>query len=253
MDKVKQNRSIMKSGFNDWDEDTKSDQDLKLPQPPLQKPFDENIALISLNQPSKESMVKTDIFDIVQDRVSHRRYSDQSITLDELSWLLWATQGVKKVIGKNNYATLRTVPSGGARHPFETYLVVNRVEGLEKGVYRYLALTHQLQFLFSEDDLLSRLNEATLEQKFIGEGAVTFAWTCVAYRGEWRYREHAHKAMLLDAGHVCQNLYVAAEAVGCGTCAIAAYDQGKMDAFLRVDGFDEFTVYLAPVGKLINE
>jgi nitroreductase len=67
---------------------------------------------------------------------------------------------------------------------------------------------------------------------------------------EWRYDIAAHKVIALDAGHVCQNLYLACEAIGAGTCGIAAYHQELMDALIRVDGHDEFTVYLAAVGKV---
>jgi SagB-type dehydrogenase family enzyme len=67
---------------------------------------------------------------------------------------------------------------------------------------------------------------------------------------EWRYGLAAHKVIAIDAGHVCQNLYLACEAIGAGTCAIAAYDQEAMDDLVGLDGKDEFTIYLAPVGKV---
>jgi SagB-type dehydrogenase family enzyme len=67
---------------------------------------------------------------------------------------------------------------------------------------------------------------------------------------EWRYLEAAHRVIALDAGHACQNLYLAAQAVGCGTCAVAAFHQQAMDEFLGVDGEEEFALYLAPVGKV---
>jgi SagB-type dehydrogenase family enzyme len=66
---------------------------------------------------------------------------------------------------------------------------------------------------------------------------------------EWRYDIAAHRVILLDAGHVCQNLYLASEAIGAGTCAVAAYDQVLIDGLLNLDGEDEFVIYLAPVGK----
>ena len=94
-----------------------------------------------------------------------------------------------------------------------------------------------------------KLTEATLGQAFVGRAAVVFIWTTIPYRMEWRYGLAAHKVIALDAGHVCQNLYLACEAVGSGTCAIAAYDQEAMDRLVDVDGREEFTVYLAPVGK----
>jgi SagB-type dehydrogenase family enzyme len=66
---------------------------------------------------------------------------------------------------------------------------------------------------------------------------------------EWRYGIAAHKVIAIDAGHVCQNLYLACEAIGAGTCAMAAYDQEALDRLLQVDSVDEFAVYLASVGK----
>jgi len=86
-------------------------------------------------------------------------------------------------------------------------------------------------------------------QRFVGNGAATFLWTTVPARMEWRYAEASYKVIALDAGHVCQNLYLACEVVGAGTCAVAAYDQEAADTLLGVDGESEFTLYMAPVGK----
>ena len=247
MDKIKAQRSFMKSNFNE-DADFQSDQELQLPQPPLQKPYDKNSEIISLPEVTDSAFTKTNLLDILKDRKSNRIYTKESLTLNELSFLLWATQGVKEVRG-NNYATIRPVPSGGARHPFETYLAVNRVEGLKNGVYRYLALTHELLFLSQDENLEEKLSAMTLGQKFVGRSAVTFIWSAIPYRGEWRYNVRSHKVMLIDAGHLCQNLYIACEAIGCGTCAVGAYDQAAIDKFLNLDGEDEFVVYMSPVGK----
>jgi len=79
---------------------------------------------------------------------------------------------------------------------------------------------------------------------------VVFIWTTIAYRMKWRYGLAAHKVIALDAGHVCQNLYLACEAIGAGTCAVAAYHQQLMDRLVRVDDQEEFVIYLAPVGKV---
>lgn len=248
MDNVKQQREWMKAHFDKM-ENVQSDQQLQKPQPPLQKPYNENDEVIDLPEVNESILTKTNIFDIFKDRVSHRKFTNESISLEELSFLLWASQGVKETKG-DNYATLRTVPSAGARHPFETYIVVNRVEGLKSGVYRYLALTHKLVCVFEEEDLEEKISKVTLGQKFAGKSAVTFVWSVVPYRGEWRYSLVAHKPMVLDAGHVCQNLYLACEAIGCGTCAIAAYNQKEIDEFLNLDGDDEFVIYVSPVGKI---
>ncbi len=79
---------------------------------------------------------------------------------------------------------------------------------------------------------------------------MTFIWTVIPYRTEWRYSMLSPKIIAQDSGHLCQNLYLASEAIGAGTCAIGAYDQSKIDPILGVDGEEEFTIYMAPVGKI---
>ena len=147
------------------------------------------------------------------------------------------------------YATFRTVPSAGARHALETYLLVNDVEGLDPGLYRYLALSHRLQQLDTDPTLAVRIMEACLDQQFIVRSGVTFLWVAVPYRMTWRYTERGHRELHKDAGHACQNLYLAAEAVGCGVCAIAAYDDDTMAEILGIDGVEQFLIYRATVGK----
>jgi SagB-type dehydrogenase family enzyme len=203
---------------------------------------------MKLPDPDPDLIINPDFFQLIQERESRRQYTQESISKAELSFLLYTTQGVKKVVG--GYATRRPVPSAGARHPFETYLAVNRVGDLTPGLYRYLPLDHQLLFLEALEELPGLLATANLGQRFVGQAACVFIWSCIPYRAEWRYMDHGHKNMLLDAGHICQNLYLAAEALGLGTCAIGAYDQAAMDALLELDGMDEYVVYLAPVGKI---
>ena len=248
MDKITNNRRFMKSNFIEMD-GIQTDQELELPQPSLEKPYGEEAEIIDLPSVKEVVLEKEDIYKCMKSRRSRRRYAREPLTLKELSFLLWATQGVDKVM-KNNYATLRPVPSGGARHAFETYLAALNVEGLKRGMYRYLPLSHKLLYMYEDLNIDEKVISATLDQKFTGLGAVTFIWSCIPYRSEWRYSFSAHKTMLLDAGHVCQNLYLACEATGCGTCAIAAYDQEVADKLIEVDGEEEFSIYIAPVGKI---
>jgi SagB-type dehydrogenase family enzyme len=228
---------------------TESDQKRRIPPPPLEKPVPDGAARIDLTPPEALTVGRTPLIEIIRQRCSRRAYSDAALTLEELSFLLWATQGVRgtRDDGRNS---LRTVPSGGARHPFETYLWINRVEGLTPGLYRYLPLEHQLCLLRAGDALAKQVVAACSGQGFAGAGAVTFFWTAIPYRTEWRYTVVASKIIAQDSGHLCQNLYLAAEAIGAGTCAIGAYDQALADALLGVDGEDEFVIYIAPVGKI---
>ena len=140
-------------------------------------------------------------------------------------------------------------PSGGARHPFETYLLVNRVEGIDPGLYRYLPLEHKVYLVDADTELAERVNEACYGQ-YVKDSAVVFIWTVIPYRTEWRYSILSPKIIAQDSGHLCQNLYLASEAIGGGTCAIGAYDQDRIDPILGVDGEKEFTIYMAPVGKV---
>ncbi len=226
----------------------KTDQEKELAQPAVQKSSPSSIPLIDLVPIQDINLEETSVFQALKHRKTRRVFSNEPLSLEELSFLLWSVQGVKKIVNKG-YATLRTVPSAGARHSFETYIAVSKVEGLEKGIYRYLPLEHKLSFLFSVEDLQQKLDDVVFNQRFVGKSAVTFIWTTIPYRMEWRYDIASPKLIALDAGHVCENLYLSAECINAGVCAVAAYDQEKIDKLINVDGNEEFTIYLAAVGK----
>jgi SagB-type dehydrogenase family enzyme len=226
-----------------------TDQSRGVEPPPIEQPVPAGSKRIELASPgSWKGIAGTDLLTAIRDRRSCRQFSRDPVTLDALSFLLWATQGITAHAG--GATAFRTVPSAGCRHALETYLAVLNVDGLQEGIYRYLPVEHQLAELSHPADLPRRLAGAALQQQFIARSAVTFVWTAVPYRMEWRYGLAAHKVIAIDAGHVCQNLYLACTAAGCGTCAVAAYHQELMDGLLGVDGEEEFTLYLAPVGRL---
>ncbi len=246
MKTIEEGRSWLKA--EEWGTEIETDQQKGIPHPPLQQPVPEGAEVFELVPPERISLGDLPLREAIAERRSRRRFSQGHLTLEELSFLLWATQGVEKVI-RDGIASFRTVPSAGARHPFEIYLSVHRVEGLSPGLYRYLPLDHKLALLREDPGLPGKIAEAALGQRFVGEAAVVFVWAAIPYRTEWRYSIRSHKVIAIDAGHVCQNLYLACEAIGAGTCAVGAYSQKAMDALLGVDGKEEFTVYLAPVGK----
>jgi SagB-type dehydrogenase family enzyme len=227
-----------------------SDQRKGVPPPPLEKPCPQPGTLIDLPSPDTLTVGQMPLAEAIARRKSQRRYTKDPLSLEELAFLVWAAQGVRETgrHGKTPYL-LRTVPSAGARHPFETYLLVNRVDGLEPGMYHYQSLEHRLCLLDTDDRLVERTHEGCFGQ-YAKNSAVTFLWTAVPYRTEWRYTIVSPKLIALDAGHVCQNLYLACTAVGAGACAIAAYDQQMLDAVLDLDGDDEFVIYVATVGKV---
>ena len=127
------------------------------------------------------------------------------------------------------------------------------------GLYRYLPLDHKLLPLRLDPGIAEQVSRGALHQSssregqayfFIQECAVVFVWTAIPYRSEWRYGPAGPKLVAIDAGHVCQNLYIACGALGLGTCAVGAIDRERMDVVLGVDGEEEFTMYAAPVGRL---
>lgn len=241
-------RDFLKDNVRKRVDFSETDQNRRIPPPPVEKPFAPDAPRIDL--PAIRHLEKLGSIDLktaIAHRESCRHYSDESIRLEELSFLLWATQGVRLRLGEGH--ALRTVPSAGCRHALETYLCVLNVEGLQRGIYRYLPVEHQLLFEGEVEELEKKFVKAAFGQSWAGDAAVVFIWSAIPYRMEWRYGLAAHKVIALDAGHVCQNLYLACEAIGAGTCAIAAYDQPEMDRLLGIDGEEEFTIYLAPVGK----
>jgi SagB-type dehydrogenase family enzyme len=218
-----------------------------LPQPPLELPWPDDVELIELPQPADLNIPSADLRQMIEQRRSLRRYDRKPLSLDELSYLLWLTQGVKRITGRP--ATLRTVPSAGARHAFETYLLVNRVDGLEPGLYRFIATRHALMRVEAPADIDVQLTAASRQQEHVLLSAVTFIWVAVVERMTWRYVERSLRYLFLDAGHVCQNLYLAAESIGCGVCAVDAFDDEPVNQLVGADGEGQFTIYMATVGK----
>jgi SagB-type dehydrogenase family enzyme len=227
---------------------SESDQRQGEPQPPYEIPLEEGKPLIDLPDPQSIDFGTYDLRKAIEIRRSLRRYTDDPLSLEELSYLLWLTQGIKKEDEKR-HVVWRTVPSAGCRHPFETYLSVNRVEGLEAGLYRYVATQHKLVALRLDEQFNEQLTEACMGQRQIATSAVNFIWAAVPYRTIWRYSERSYRYLYLDAGHVCQNLHLAAESINCGICAIGAYHDDMADELLGFNPPEMFVIYMASLGR----
>ena len=254
MYKIMQNRELLK-GHGSWDVGAApTDQQKKLPGISPVKEKQKN-CVIELPMDFADIINSCSILELFEKRISRRTYEDCPLTLKELSFLLWSTQGIRRFTGENPRITFRTVPSAGSRHPLETYLFINHVEGIPAGLYHYLPAHCQLECLNPDGGFEEELTQALCGQKFAASAPVLFVWSAVPYRTEWRYGLKAAKYILLDAGHACENLYLACEAIDCGMCAIGAYDQECMDELLgfapgpSADKNYECTVYIASVGK----
>ena len=247
---VEQRRVFLKGTLLDWRIDT--DDTRGIGAPPIQKPYPADAKRIDLVTPDKFKVGEMRVIDAIRERRSRRDYTGESFSLEELSYLLWASQGISRIDRDEQgkaVAQYRTVPSGGARHPFETYLVLNRVTGVAPGLYRYLPVEHQLLVIREDNSLAKQVTQACYGQAFTGNAAVVFVWSAIPYRTEWHYGSIAEKLVAIDVGHVCQNLYLAAESIHGGVCAVLGYNQARMDALLKLDGKDEFVIYLAAAGK----
>ena len=236
----KEGRQFMKSK---WTPEPMSDTDQArgVEMPPFENEFDEN-TLITLPEPRTADLKKRDIVQVIEERISRRKLGGGPISMSDLSFLLWASAGMREIKGNRIF---RTVPSGGSRHPFESFFYADKVTGLESGLYRYIATRNAVVPVMFKEGLKEDLNKCILGQWF--NSAVAIFWIFNAYRCEWRYTHHSHKISLLDAGHIAQNAYLAAEALGIGCCTIGAYQQ-EIDAVLGLDGDNEFCVYAGVFG-----
>jgi SagB-type dehydrogenase family enzyme len=217
---------------------------LAYPRAPLYKEYPEARGRLSLDQEAGRR--SADLWRCIKERRSQRHYGERPLGQDELAALLWATQGVTRVSGNFLF---RAAPSAGALYPVETYLAVHEVAGLGPGVWHFQVPDFSLALL-REGDCRGALVAAGLSQGFLGQAAAVFIWTGVLNRAMWKYRERAIRYLFLDAGHICQNLMLAATALGLGVCPVGAFFDGEVEAILGVDGVEEVALYLASVGPL---
>jgi len=189
-----QYREFLKDTIRQQVDFSRTDQSRGVPPPLLEKPSSVEATRIKLVPPDQWRRIgQIDLLTAITNRESRRDFTGDPLSQEDLSFLLWTTQGVRQRVDKAT--ALRTVPSAGARHALETYLCALNVEGLEAGIYRYLPLEHDLLTEFYDSQAQTRLVEATFGQSFVGQAAVTFIWTAVPYRMEWRYGLAAHKAL----------------------------------------------------------
>jgi SagB-type dehydrogenase family enzyme len=212
-------------------------------QPEPYKSYEAPLAIISLPEP--ELTGDPHLWQLLHSRRSRREFdAGRTLKIEKLSVLLWATQGVTARYGEFLF---RTAPSAGGLYPIETYLFIRAVEGIEPGIYHFRPSTFDLEFL-RQGDLGREVAEAALGQRMVTAAQATFIWTAIVARSRWKYRQRAYRYIYLDAGHIGENLYLAAGALGLGVCAIGAFFDDKANGIIGVDGIEETVIYLAAVG-----
>jgi SagB-type dehydrogenase family enzyme len=209
-------------------------------QPPLYKSYPDADA-ITLPTPTAEGGLE----EAISRRRSTRDYSGETMTLDELSRVLFYSAGINADRWGHQ---LRTAPSSGALYPLEIYAVVHNVDGLSPGVYHYHVQNHGLERLQAAD-LRSDVVQQGLMQAFLGECNVVLILTVIFQRMRWKYQDRTYRYGLIEAGHVGQNVYLAATSIGLGACAVGAFMDDQINTMLGVDGTEEAAIYMLAVGK----
>ena len=180
----------------------------------------------------------------IRQRRSVRHFKPAPLSLGRLAYLLWASTGIGRREGGYEF---RTAPSAGALYPIETYVVANNVRKLEPGLYHYGIANHELEQL-ALGDLGHSIALAALGQGMCASAPVVFVWTAVVARSKWKYKQRAYRYIYLDAGHIAENLALAAVSLNLGTCEVGALYDDHVNGIIGIDGTKESTIYMAAAG-----
>lgn len=197
---------------------------------------------ISLPEPAHDS--DTSLEQALLNRRSVRSFTGESITLQQLSQLLWAGQGITDPSGK------RTAPSAGALYPLKLYVVVGNVEGVEAGVYEYEPTTHTLKKVM-DGDQQQALAQAALNQSSVRQGAIDFVITAIYEITTVKYGERGVRYVHMEAGHAAQNICLEAVALNLGAVTVGAFDDAGVQKALNLPE-DEVPIYILPAGNPID-
>ncbi len=197
-----------------------------------------NSGTIRLPEPRKEGEVSVE--EAIAGRRSRRSYQDEELTLEEVSQLLWAAQGITKGVN-------RAAPSAGGTYPLELFLVVGKVEGMNPGVYRYLPGENSL-VREKEGDIRNDLAVAALGQNFIAEAPVDIVFTAIYERTTQVYGERGIMYVHMEAGHAAENVYLECESLGLGTVVVGAFHDDQVKKVLDLE--KGVPLYIMPVGKV---
>ncbi len=197
---------------------------------------------IGLEKPSIEG--GKSLWNALVQRRSIRNFKDLPLKKEYLSQLLWATQGITR---REMGFEFRICPSAGALYPVETYLALHNVEDVQPGIYHYGVQNHELEQL-QRGDFRLKISQAALDQDMAFSASAVFVWTAVFERSKWKYEQRAYRYVYLDAGHIAQNLALAAVGLGLGTCQIAALYDEEVNTLLGLDGRQESVLYMSVVG-----
>lgn len=219
--------------------------DLDWENKPAQYKIYPNAEKIVLPEPILQDHKSFD--DILRDRKSIRTYSRDPLDLSQLSFLLWASTGIREI--ESNFA-FRTAPSAGALYPIETYIISHNIEKLKQGIYHYNIRDHALEVI-ELGDFRREILIAGMNQRMLYDAPVVFVHTAIFQRSKWKYGQRAYRYIYLDAGHIVGNLSLAIAALGLGGCHIGAIFDDIVNEILKIgNSKEESAIYLTCVGKI---
>ena len=181
---------------------------------------------------------------VLKRRKSIRTFSTKPLSKVDLAFLLWTSTGIQRT--EHGYE-FRTAPSAGALYPIETYIAANNIEDIEKGLYHYNIKKHLLEEI-KLGNFGNKLAHAALDQQMCADASAVFIWTAIFRRSKWKYSQRAYRYIYLDAGHIAQNLALAATTINYGSCECGAFFDDELNSILEIDGTNESTICLSVVG-----
>lgn len=201
------------------------------------------VPAIIITLPSPDFNGKT-VEQAIRERRSVRSFASEPVTLKQVSQLLFAAQGITRQQGAME---LRSAPSAGALYPMETYLVADRVEGLEPGVYKYLIDSHSLKLLLP-DKHMKELAVICYNQMFMADASCAIVLTAVPSRTIRKYTDRGLRYIYMEAGHISENIYLQAVSLDLGTVAVGAFRDSQLKSLLTVTAVEETPLYLNVIG-----
>jgi len=220
---------------------------LRVPEPPHEIPVKEGQKKIKLPSPKKFKVPDITVRNAIESWEPVGFFARSTMTFKELSYLLWCTQGFKKIVSET--IQVRNIPSSGSRYPLETYFVASDVEGLETGLYRYLPKSHSVVAERLDSGLTLEMSTASMNFRIMTRAAVTFLWVAVPYRSVWALGNRGYRSALIEAGHTCQNLILASAGLGFEVFPTDMFHDELITRLADLDPETEWPVYLAAVGN----
>ena len=192
--------------------------------PPGRKTY-EGLPRVSLPRPDFKGMA---LEEAIKKRRSQRTFLDRSLSLSQVSQILWAAQGITEEGGFK-----RAAPSAGALYPLEIYLVVRNVEELEEGVYHYHPQDHVVSFVL-KGNYQDALAKACLSQSFVAASPLCIVIAAEHERTSIKYGERGIRYVLMEVGHVGGNICLQAVALGLASCPVGAFIDEEVSRVLEL-------------------